>query len=250
MVGIYKITSPSGKVYIGQSLDIENRWKGYNDSRCKGQTRIYNSIQKYGIENHTFETIEECLLEDLNRRERYWQDHYDVLGGNGLNCILTETDEKPRVRITKQVTQFTKKGIFIKVWPSLKECSESLGIAIESISQCARGLRYHSAGGYVFRYGEITEDLYNFKIEKKRFTRKNEEGKILQLDIEGNKIRNWISSGFAAKVLKLEEDEIKNAFRSGSVYAGFKWRLHRKEGVKKEKIEMFKHFKNDFEIFL
>ena len=29
MIGIYKITSPSGKVYIGQSIDIERRWKKY-----------------------------------------------------------------------------------------------------------------------------------------------------------------------------------------------------------------------------
>jgi predicted GIY-YIG superfamily endonuclease len=27
MIGIYKITSPSGKVYIGQSWDIYDRWK-------------------------------------------------------------------------------------------------------------------------------------------------------------------------------------------------------------------------------
>jgi predicted GIY-YIG superfamily endonuclease len=25
--GIYKITSPSGKIYIGQSIDIEKRWE-------------------------------------------------------------------------------------------------------------------------------------------------------------------------------------------------------------------------------
>ena len=30
MIGIYKITSPSGKVYIGQSINIEERWYKYN----------------------------------------------------------------------------------------------------------------------------------------------------------------------------------------------------------------------------
>lgn len=95
--GIYKITSPSNRVYIGQSENIHKRWKGYNcESAVKGQIRIYQSLKKYGVENHIFEIIEECEFLDLNKRERYWQDFYDVLGPKGMNCYLTETDELPR----------------------------------------------------------------------------------------------------------------------------------------------------------
>ena len=36
MIGIYKITNPSGKIYIGQSINIENRKKIYSKSICKG----------------------------------------------------------------------------------------------------------------------------------------------------------------------------------------------------------------------
>lgn len=92
--GIYKITSPSDRVYIGQGTDIQRRFKEYLTltSKIKNQTKMYNSLIKYGVENHTFEIIEGCSVEDLNCRERYWQDFYDVLNG-GLNCVLQACGE-------------------------------------------------------------------------------------------------------------------------------------------------------------
>lgn len=96
--GIYKITSPSGKIYVGQSQDIERRFKDYfKYSMFKNQTRLYNSIKKHGVSNHIFEVIEECEFNNLNIRERYWQEFFDVIGPNGLNCQLVNADEKPKV---------------------------------------------------------------------------------------------------------------------------------------------------------
>ena len=92
MIGIYKITSPSNRIYIGQSIDIEVRFKKYKNN-CRTQKLVKHSFEKYGINNHIFEVIEECDISKLNERERYWQDFYDVLNG-GLNCRLTETTDK------------------------------------------------------------------------------------------------------------------------------------------------------------
>ena len=91
--GVYKITSPTEKVYIGESKNIQRRWNDYKKLRCKTQVKIYNSFIKYGWENHIFEIIEECGVEELKCRERYWQDFYDVLGRSGLNLKLTECGE-------------------------------------------------------------------------------------------------------------------------------------------------------------
>lgn len=89
MVGIYKITNPKGRVYIGQSTDIEKRQKQYRGlSNFKNQIRLYNSYKRYGVNKHIFEVVEECLEEDLNSRERYWQDYFNVTGKQGLNCKL------------------------------------------------------------------------------------------------------------------------------------------------------------------
>lgn len=95
MTGIYKITNPVGRIYIGESLNIEKRWNiAYRLYQCKGQVRLYNSFKKYGIESHVFEIVEECLEQDLKVRERYWQDYYSVIGPKGLNCKLTPTNEQ------------------------------------------------------------------------------------------------------------------------------------------------------------
>lgn len=95
MVGIYKITNPKGKVYIGQSINLQQRLSEYRRlTNCKNQTQLYNSLKKYGWENHIAVVLEECSIDLLNSRERYWQEFYDVLGQLGLNCKLTTTLDK------------------------------------------------------------------------------------------------------------------------------------------------------------
>lgn len=94
MVGIYKIISPSGRIYIGQSINIERRLEKYKKFKdCKKQHKLLNSFNKYNVANHIFEIIEECDIENLNDRERYWQEWYDSVN-SGLNCKLTTTKDK------------------------------------------------------------------------------------------------------------------------------------------------------------
>ena len=93
MIGIYKITSPSGKVYIGQSINVEQRKSYYSSLNCGKQTRLFRSLSKYGFSGHIFEVVEECDVDQLNIRERHWQDFYNVIGEEGLNCILQSTSE-------------------------------------------------------------------------------------------------------------------------------------------------------------
>ena len=93
MIGIYKITSPTNKIYIGQSIDIEKRFLTYKLLRCKTQPALYLSFIKHNVENHIFEILEQCSIELLNERERYYQDFYNVLS-LGLNCKLTNTNDK------------------------------------------------------------------------------------------------------------------------------------------------------------
>jgi group I intron endonuclease len=83
--GIYKITNPSGKEYIGKSKDIEYRFMQYAllDGRVTG-TKLYNSLYKYGWDYHIFEIIEECELKELSKREIYWIQQCNSVK-NGLN---------------------------------------------------------------------------------------------------------------------------------------------------------------------
>ena len=59
IVGIYKITNPKGRVYIGQSINIFKRFSYYKMLQCKGQKKVYSSLVKYGYENHKFEIVTE-----------------------------------------------------------------------------------------------------------------------------------------------------------------------------------------------
>lgn len=95
MIGIYKITSPTGRVYIGQSTNIESRLSDYRRlTGCRKQPRLFNSLKAYGAAAHVFEVVEECCVGQLNERERYWQDALDVTGVSGLNCRLTAASDR------------------------------------------------------------------------------------------------------------------------------------------------------------
>lgn len=57
MVCIYRITSPSGKIYIGQTINLKNRIKQYRFLNCKSQTKLLNSLKKYGFDSHQVDAI-------------------------------------------------------------------------------------------------------------------------------------------------------------------------------------------------
>ena len=111
MIGIYKITSPTKKIYVGQSINIEKRFISYSKLRCKNQIALYRSFLKYGVDEHKFEIICECEDNELNDKERYYQDLYSVIE-TGLNCILTDTKSQKRVHSleTRERMSKSKKG--------------------------------------------------------------------------------------------------------------------------------------------
>ena len=79
--GIYKITNIKNNMcYVGQAKDIANRWNQHCKRGVGADTptknKIYPAMLEYGIENFTFEIIEDCELEKLGEREKFWQDYF------------------------------------------------------------------------------------------------------------------------------------------------------------------------------
>ena len=73
MIGIYLITNKvNGKKYVGQSIDIEERWKDHIWASKKSKLLIYRAMRKYGIDNFDFSILEECSIDKLDEREIYW----------------------------------------------------------------------------------------------------------------------------------------------------------------------------------
>ena len=82
MIGIYKITNKlNGDAYIGQSVEIENRLedhkKPYNWNREENK-RLYQAFIQFGLNNFTFEIIEECKITELNEKEKDWISFYNT----------------------------------------------------------------------------------------------------------------------------------------------------------------------------
>ena len=98
MTGIYKITSPSGKIYVGSSINIDKRKKHYRNLDCKTQRKLYNSFIKYGYDNHLFKILEECDAIVLFERENYYGILLNVLDNSiGLNLSLPAFGEKKAI---------------------------------------------------------------------------------------------------------------------------------------------------------
>lgn len=89
MIGIYKITNNiNGHSYVGQSTNILKRWANEKSAAFNKNWDSYNyplskAFRKYGIQNFTFEIIEECKNDELNEKENYWINFY--------NCEYNQT---------------------------------------------------------------------------------------------------------------------------------------------------------------
>lgn len=98
MIGIYIIKNLiNQKCYIGQSLDIKRRFRHHKNKFYDKNNDSYNyplsrSVRKYGLENFSFEILEECKKEELSKRELFYIKKYNSLlpkGYNQTNCTTT-----------------------------------------------------------------------------------------------------------------------------------------------------------------
>ena len=77
-VGIYKIENLiNGQCYIGQSINIELRWRRHKDVIETCDYPLYLAIRKYGIDNFSFDIVQECEPHELNELEIYWIQYYN-----------------------------------------------------------------------------------------------------------------------------------------------------------------------------
>lgn len=233
--GIYKITSPSGKVYIGQSIDLFRRLKSYFEpSSSKNQTILKHSFDKYGRESHTFSIIEECEIDLLNERERYWQEQYiDKL----LNCKLTETSDKTgvcseqtKINISKglkksgksyqhlknKVYQYDDKGFFIREWDSLRIASRELNIQLSQLSRATKNNSNNkSAGGFLWSYKKL--DYLVGKVGQNKTM-------VKQKDLDNNLLKEWESISLASIETNTSKSSIIRCCKGKQKTAnGFLW---------------------------
>lgn len=200
--GIYLLVAPNKKVYVGQSIKIENRFidhkrRSKNKSN-KGQSKLYNSIRKYGWESFEKKIIEECLPSILDEREKFYICFYDSIeyGLNGREggtdgWKMTEATRKKlrEVNIGKyngsQNIKFTIDGV---LYNSVGDASRKLKIAIKTIHN-----RLNSKNIKFSSYCYVDQS----KIPPRR---KPSSGKSRKIIIDGTEYNSIASASFSTKI--------------------------------------------------
>lgn len=134
MIGIYKITNKiNNHSYIGQSTDIERRWldekrRAFCETDKSYDYPISRAFRKYGIDNFSFEILEECSKEELNQKEKYWISHYDTFF-NGYNQTLggDTTISKPKEKIIGVISDLENTNLYHR------EIAEKWDLSIEMV---------------------------------------------------------------------------------------------------------------------
>jgi len=90
--GVYKFTSPSGKIYIGQTSNFNRRKTEHRYASKNKINKLYSSFNKYGMDNHKFEIL--FLSNDVyekNKMEQFYINFYNSVE-LGLNLVDVENN--------------------------------------------------------------------------------------------------------------------------------------------------------------
>ena len=79
--GIYRITNiDTQECYIGQGVDVGKRLtehiKGTLGIQSIADQKIHHAMAESGLQNWTFELLEECERDELNNREKFYISYY------------------------------------------------------------------------------------------------------------------------------------------------------------------------------
>lgn len=226
---IYKYTSPSGGVYIGQTStgSIENRARANGDgyvvlNKETGeylQPAIARAILKYGFDNFQKEVLYEGLTSDeADKKEIELISYYKE---NGV-CYNACSGGKgvPGVNYTK-IKQYDLDGTFIRSWDSIEDAAIWLDDKRKcqgNISNCCAGKK-HRAYGYIWRYADDTSEIKPLKPYRE---------KICQFTKSGEYVATYNTIAEASRKTNIHESSIGNMLANKSHSAGgFIWKFER-----------------------
>lgn len=155
--GIYKIENlVNGKIYIGQSKHIKQRWSEHKKELRRnnhGNDYLQRAWNKYGEENFKHTVIEECSEDELDEREIYYINlynsfesdiGYNLTSGGGRNKIISDcTRQKLSQNMLGENHPNRKEVICLEtgeIFISITSAANSIGVDYSAITRCCNGL--------------------------------------------------------------------------------------------------------------
>lgn len=208
MMGIYKITNTiNRKVYIGKSIDIEERWR--QERYKQPNLHFANAVKKYGIENFSFEVLEECSEEQLDDKEKFYIKEYNSTDENlGYNITSGGTGgAMPPDVIKRSLATKEKRNSFVRYWKG-KEIPNEIKEKISNSLKKEKNNNYKKFGKNAANHREVvcleTGEIF---------------GSVKQI----------------AEKLDVSAQRIRNAILSNEIFRGFHWKyLNKRPKIKNE----------------
>lgn len=192
-IGIYKIKNLfNGKIYIGQSVDIEKRWSTHKAELKHNHhhnIHLQSAWNKYGEDNFEFSIIEICNSDQLNQREIYWISEFNSCE-NGYNLTSGGGNTES---FSKSVIQFDINGNELSRYLSIAEAETITGICYSQISECCSNKR-KTAGGYIWQYEEGFSGISKWHFDARLFK------EICQLTQDGELVNTFPSAAEAKRI--------------------------------------------------
>lgn len=220
IIGIYKITNPKNKIYIGQSKDIKHRISCYKSAHCNHQVLLYRSIIKYGWNKHKFEIIHPCLREQLNDLEIYYIELYQCYNSKyGLNLREGGHSKMSKESVIKgTITRTGQK----RSDESRKKMSDAQKELYKNgyINPC-KGVKHNRISSTTFRKGHPTWNK-GFKYPDNYVSKSNKS--VVQLSLNNEYIKTFISARKATKETGVNYVTISRCCTNDqSQSGGFRW---------------------------
>lgn len=239
--GIYKWTSPNGKSYIGQSVNLERRKQDFINNELYTTSNDYKKLtvidkarKKYqDFEQWTYEILEYCEPNELNDREQYYinlyntfKNGYNETSGGGQN---TEISDETRKKISDSL-KGEKHPMYGKTLS--KETREKIGKGNKGKTPWNKGKKHWNKGKIVS--DETKEKMRQVHLgkthsdEAKEKMRKAKHSKqVDQYSLDGVFIQSFVSLSNIKKQLGYSIGNIGECCNGKRKTAyGFIWRYH------------------------
>lgn len=166
MKGIYRfVNNTNGKVYVGQSIHVETRYKhhraNYTNPSCSMYNgKLYRAFRKYGFDSFSFEVLEESgdfTQQDLNEKEVYYISYYNSYEkGYNMNYGGQYTSNMHKKLTVEQILQI--KDEIKNTNHTFQDISAKYGLDSSGslISMMNKGIVWQMIGNYNYPLREDT----------------------------------------------------------------------------------------------